>query len=52
MVDDKYGAVDGIRIGKENRSTRIKPSPVPFYLPYIRDYRTYTQNGSSAVGNF
>jgi hypothetical protein len=27
--DDKCGAVGGMRIGRENRSTRRKPVPVP-----------------------
>jgi hypothetical protein len=27
--DDDYGAVGGMRIGSGNRSTRIKPAPVP-----------------------
>jgi hypothetical protein len=28
MIDDDYGAVDGMRIGKGNRSTRRKPAAV------------------------
>jgi hypothetical protein len=27
--DDGYGAVGGMRIGRGNRSTRRKPTPVP-----------------------
>jgi hypothetical protein len=29
MIDDDYGAVGGMRIGRGNRSTRRKPAPVP-----------------------
>jgi hypothetical protein len=33
MIDDDYGAVGGIRIGRGNRSTRRKPAPVPLCPP-------------------
>jgi hypothetical protein len=35
MIDDDYGAVGGIRIGKGNRSTRRKPALVPLCPPQI-----------------
>jgi hypothetical protein len=32
MIDgDECGAVDGVRIGRGNRSTRRKPVPVPHF---------------------
>jgi hypothetical protein len=33
MIDDGYGAVGGMRIGRGNRTTRRKTAPVPIY-PY------------------
>jgi hypothetical protein len=33
MIDDDYGAVGGMRIGRGNRSTRRKPAPVPLCPP-------------------
>jgi hypothetical protein len=33
--DDDYGAVGGMRIGRGNRSTRRKPTPVPLCPPQI-----------------
>jgi hypothetical protein len=35
MIDDECGAVGGMRIGRGNRSTRRKLTPVPLYLPQI-----------------
>jgi hypothetical protein len=35
MIDDDYGAVGGIIIGRGNRSTRRKPAPVPLCPPQI-----------------
>jgi hypothetical protein len=35
MIDDDYGAVGGMRIGRGNRSTRRKPAPVPLCPPRI-----------------
>jgi hypothetical protein len=31
--DDECGVVGGIKIGRGNRSTWIKPAPVPFCSP-------------------
>jgi hypothetical protein len=33
MIDDDYGAVGGMRVGRGNRSTRRKPAPVLLYPP-------------------
>jgi hypothetical protein len=35
MIDDDYGAVGGMRIGRGNRSSRRKPAPVPVCSPQI-----------------
>jgi hypothetical protein len=35
MIDDDYGAVGGMRIGRGNRSTRRKPAPMPLCPPQI-----------------
>jgi hypothetical protein len=35
MIDDDYGAVGGMRIGRGNLSTRRKPAPVPLCPPQI-----------------
>jgi hypothetical protein len=35
IYDGDCEAIDGMRIGRGNRSTRRKPAPVPLYPPYI-----------------
>jgi hypothetical protein len=35
MIDDDYGAVGGMRIGRGNRSTRRRPAPVSLCPPQI-----------------
>jgi hypothetical protein len=35
IIDDDYGAVSEMRIGRGNRSTRRKPAPVPICPPQI-----------------
>jgi hypothetical protein len=42
--DDECGAVGGMRIGRENRSTRRKPNPVPLSPPQIPHDRTWATN--------
>jgi hypothetical protein len=32
---NEYGAAGGMKIGKQNQSTRRKPAPVPHYTPKI-----------------
>jgi hypothetical protein len=35
ISDGDYGEIGGIKIGRENRSTRRKPDPAPFCPPKI-----------------
>jgi hypothetical protein len=49
MIDDDYGAVGGMRIGRGNRSTRRKPTPVPLCPPQIPHNLTWDQTGAAAV---
>jgi hypothetical protein len=51
LIDDDYGAVGGMRIGRGNRSTRRKPVPVPFCPPQIPHDLTWDQTRAAAVGN-
>jgi hypothetical protein len=42
MIDDnECGTVDGMRLGRENRSTRRKPAPVPLCPLEIPNDLTY-----------
>jgi hypothetical protein len=50
MIDDDYGAVGGMRIGRGNRSTRRKPAPVPHCPPQIHDL-TWDRTRAAAVGS-
>jgi hypothetical protein len=51
MTDDKCGAVSGIRIDRENRSTRIKPAPVALCPPQIPHDLNRARTRAAAVGN-
>jgi hypothetical protein len=52
MIDDDYGAVDGMRIGRGNRSTRRKPVPVPLCPPQIPHDLTWGRTrAAAAVGS-
>jgi hypothetical protein len=51
MDDDDYGAVGGMRIGRENRSTRRKPAPVPLCPPQIPHYLAWDRTRAAVVGN-
>jgi hypothetical protein len=51
MIDDDYGAVGGMRIGKGNRSTRRKPAPVQLRPPQIPHDLTWDQTRVAAVGS-
>jgi hypothetical protein len=50
MIDDECGAVGGMIIGRGNRSTRIKPAPVPLCLPQIPYDLAWARNRASALG--
>jgi hypothetical protein len=49
--DDDYGAVGGMRIGRGNRSTRIKPAPVPLCPQQIPHDLTWDRTRAAAVGS-
>jgi hypothetical protein len=48
---DEYWAFGGMRIGKGNRSTRRKPTPVPLYPPQIPHDLTWDRSQTAAVGS-
>jgi hypothetical protein len=48
--DDDCGTVGGMRIGRGNRSTRIKPAPVPLCPPQIEHDLIWTRTRAAAVG--
>jgi hypothetical protein len=50
MIDDDYGAVGGMRIGRGNRSTRRRPAPVPLSPPQIPHDLTWDRTRAAAVG--
>jgi hypothetical protein len=49
--DDDCGAIGGMKIGRENRSTRRKPSPVPLCPPQIPHKLTRARTRASAMGS-
>jgi hypothetical protein len=49
--DDECGAVDGMKIGRGNRSIRGKPSPVPLCPPQIPRDLIWARNRASAVAS-
>jgi hypothetical protein len=52
MIDeDDYGAIDGMKIGRGNRSTRRKPAPAPLSPPQIPHDQTTTRSLAAAVGS-
>jgi hypothetical protein len=51
MIDDDYGAVSGMRIGRGNRSTRRKPAPVALCPPHIPHDLTWDRTRAAAVGS-
>jgi hypothetical protein len=51
MIDDDCGAVGGMKIGRGNRSTRIKPAPVPLCPPQIPHELTWARTWAAAVGS-
>jgi hypothetical protein len=51
MIDDEHGAVGGMRIGRGNRSTQRKPTPVQLCPPQIPHDLTWARTRAAAVGN-
>jgi hypothetical protein len=51
MIDDDYGAVGGMRIGRGNRSTLRKPAPVPLCPPQIPRDLTWDRTRAAAMGS-
>jgi hypothetical protein len=49
MIDYEYGRVGGMRIGRENRSTRRKPTPVSLCPPQIPHDLTWARTRAAAV---
>jgi hypothetical protein len=49
IVDDECGAVDGMKLGRGNRSTRRKPAPVLFGPPQIPHDLTWARIQAAAV---
>jgi hypothetical protein len=47
--DDECGAVDGMRIGRGNQSTRREPTPVPLCPPQIPHDLTWARTRTVAV---
>jgi hypothetical protein len=45
MMIDECEAVSGMRIGRGNRSTRIKPAPAPLCPPQIPRDLTWIEPG-------
>jgi hypothetical protein len=43
MIDDEFGAVSGMRIGRVNQSIQRKPAPVSLCPPQIPHVLTWTQ---------
>jgi hypothetical protein len=51
IIEDDYGAVGGMRIGRGNQSTRRKPDPVPLCSPQIPQDLTWDRIRAAAVGS-
>jgi hypothetical protein len=52
MIDDgDCGPIGGIRFGRENRSTRRKPTPAPLCPPQIPHDQTLARTRAAAVGS-
>jgi hypothetical protein len=48
---DKYGAVSGVRTGRENSRTRKKPIPVPLSEPRMPHELTWDRTQAAGVGS-
>jgi hypothetical protein len=51
MIDDLCGTDGGKRTGRENRSCRRKPAPVPLCPPQIPYDLIWARNRAAAVGS-
>jgi hypothetical protein len=51
IYDGDCGAIDGMQIGRGNRSIRRKPAPVPLCPPQILHDQTRARTRVAAVGN-
>jgi hypothetical protein len=51
MIDVDCGATGGMRVGRGNRSTRRKPTPVPLSPPQIPHDLTRARTRADAVGS-
>jgi hypothetical protein len=51
MIDDECGAVVGMRIGRGNRNTRKKLTPVPLHPPEIPHDVTWAGTRVAAMGS-
>jgi hypothetical protein len=51
MIEGECGAVDEMRIGRGNRSTRRKPAPVPLRPPQILHDLAWARIRASEVGS-
>jgi hypothetical protein len=49
MIDDECGAVGGMRIGRGNRSTRRKPTPLPLCRPPKLHHVTWTRTRAAVA---
>jgi hypothetical protein len=49
MIDDDYGAVGGMKIGRGDRSTRRKPAPAPLCPPQIPHGMTWDRTRAASV---
>jgi hypothetical protein len=50
MNDDECGAI-GVMLGRVNRSTRSKPTPVPLCQPQIPHDLTRARSRAAALGS-
>jgi hypothetical protein len=50
-IDDEWGVVGGMIIGRGNRSTRRKTTPVPLCPPQIPHDLTWDRTRAAAVGS-
>jgi hypothetical protein len=51
VIDDECGAASGMRIGRENQSTRRKPATVPLCPPQIPHDLTWAWTQAATVGS-